>query len=126
MRLSPCRVPAPPCRIFALPRQRRATQLSRMMVRAVANDEVLVHVSGKWVRVPWPAVEVTESLPSRWTVVPRPANAVMIPASWGAHYAVCPRCRHRAPLQGRPETMQCPRCGKLSPVAWDEAYLGRK
>ncbi len=22
-------------------------------VRAVANDEVLVHVSGKWVRVPW-------------------------------------------------------------------------
>ena len=77
-------------------------------VRAVANDEVLVHVSGKWVRVPWPAVEVTESLPSRWTVVPRPANAVMIPASWGAHYAVCPRC------------------GKLSPVAWDEAYLGRK
>src|SRR2546422_4949329 len=76
--------------------------------------------------VPWPAVEVTESLPSRWTVVPRPANAVMIPATWGAHYAVCPRCRHRAPLQGRPETMQCPRCGKLSPVAWDEAYLGRK
>ena len=95
-------------------------------VRAVANDEVLVHVSGKWVRVPWAAVEVTEALPSRWTVVPRPPNAVMIPPSWGPHYAVCPRCRHRAPLQARLETMQCPRCGKLSSVAWDEAYLGRK
>ncbi len=34
-RLGQCRVPAPPCRIFALPRQRRATQLSRMMVTAV-------------------------------------------------------------------------------------------
>jgi hypothetical protein len=95
-------------------------------VRAVANEAVMVHVAGRWVRVPWAAVEVTESLPSRWTVVPRPANAVMIPTSWGAHYAVCPRCRHRAPLQGQPESMQCPRCGKLSPVAWDEAYLGRK
>jgi hypothetical protein len=95
-------------------------------VRALVKDEVLVHVGGKWVRVPWAAVEVSATPPRRWTVVPRPGNAVMLPASWGANYAVCPECRHRAPLQGMPPTMQCPRCGKLSPVAWDEAYLGRK
>jgi len=95
-------------------------------VSALAEGEVLVHVGRHWVRVPWAAVEVSGALPSRWTVVPRPANAVMLPPSWGAHYAVCPRCRHRAALQSAPEAMQCPRCGKSSTVAWDEAYLGRQ
>src|SRR3989441_6262608 len=42
-------------------------------VRAGANDEVLVHVSGKWVRVPWAAGEVAGSLPTRWAVVRRAA-----------------------------------------------------
>jgi hypothetical protein len=95
-------------------------------VSALVGDDVLVRVGGKWVRVPWASVEVTGAPPSRWTVVARPANAVMIPEGWGPYYGVCPRCRHRAALQGVPKVLQCPRCNKRSTVAWEEAYLGRQ
>lgn len=94
-------------------------------VSAVKGAEVLIHVRGTWVHVPWTALEVTGTPPSRWTVVPRPANAVMLPEAWGAHYGVCPRCHHRASLEGAPQSMRCPRCGGLFAVAWDDPYLGR-
>ena len=94
-------------------------------VSAFVRDEVVVHVGRSWLSVPWSAVELTGTQPRRWTVVPRPANAVLLPEDWGAYYAVCPECCHRAPLRGTPETMHCPDCNRLSSVAWDEPYLGR-
>jgi len=85
---------------------------------------VLIRVRGEWMRVPWAALEVTGTEPSRWTVVPRPANVVMLPETWGAHYGVCPRCHYRASLEGAPETMRCPRCFGRFAVAWEEHTLG--
>ncbi len=94
-------------------------------VGAIEGDNVLIRVRGDWVRGPWAALEVTGTEPSRWTVVPRPANVVMLPETWGPHYGVCPRCHYRASLEGAPETMRCPRCFGRFAVAWEEAYLGR-
>jgi len=65
-------------------------------VGAIEGDNVLIRVRGDWVRVPWAALEVTGTEPSRWTVVPRPANVVMLPETWGPHYGVCPRCHYPA------------------------------
>lgn len=94
------------------------------VVSALVKDQVLVRTGGTLVSVPVAAVDLTSTTPSRWTVVPRPLTAVMVPATL-AHYAVCPHCRHRVQLTALPTTLQCSRCGKLAPVAWDEAYLGR-
>ena len=93
-------------------------------VSAIVGGEVLIRVRKLWVRVPWAAVEVSETPPSRWSVVPRPANAVMLPETWGPSYGVCPNCHNRAPFQGAPHTMRCPQCAGLFGVAWDEGYLG--
>ena len=95
-------------------------------VSAFVKDQVVVRLGRAWVSVPWSVVELAGTAPRRWTIVPRPANAVLLPEDWGAQYAVCPQCSHRAPLRGAPATMHCPRCNRLSAVAWDEAYLGRQ
>jgi hypothetical protein len=95
-------------------------------VRNALRDEAVLDVNGKPVSVPQSVIELIDSPPRRWTVVASPANAVLIPANWGTHYVVCPSCRHRAPLQGTPATMRCPRCNEVFGIAWDEAYLGRK
>lgn len=94
-------------------------------VGALTGEEALIRVRGQWVHVPWAVLEVTGTPPSRWTVVPRPANVVMLPETWGPHYGVCPRCHYRASLEGAPQEMRCPRCSGLFGVAWDEEYLGR-
>ncbi|HEV2750558.1 MAG TPA: hypothetical protein VGV12_08560 [Gemmatimonadales bacterium] len=91
-----------------------------------AKDTVVLDVRHKPVTVPRSAVELVGTPPRRWTVVPRPARAVMLPETWGDYYAVCPSCQHRAPLYGIPQTMHCPRCSGLFVVAWDEPYLGQK
>lgn len=90
-----------------------------------AKDEVVLDVRHKPVNVPRSVVELVGTPPRRWTVVARPARAVMLPEPWGDHYAVCPSCQNRAPLHSAPHTMRCPRCGGLFAVAWDEPYLGR-
>src|SRR5690349_5453020 len=95
-------------------------------VTRVVKDDVDVDVHGKLVSVPRSVIELVDTPPRRWTVVPRPPNAVLLPANWGAQYVVCHNCRHRAPLSGAPPAMRCPRCNELFPIAWDEAYLGRK
>ena len=92
-------------------------------VSAIVNGEVLIRVRKTWVRVPWAAVELSDTPPTRWSVVPRPANAVMLPETWGPNYGVCPRCHYRASLHRAPQTMRCPQCVGLFAVAWDEGYL---
>jgi hypothetical protein len=70
-------------------------------------------------------VQVANSPPRRWTVVATPATTRRLPPSVGAQYAVCPSCRDRAPLRGRPERLLCARCRVEFAVAWDEEYLAR-
>ncbi len=95
-------------------------------VVTLASQNVTVEIQRKPVAVPRVLLEILEAPPQRWTVVRRPAQAVRLPASWGDAYGVCPGCRDRASLRGSPATLRCPRCNGLFPVAWEEAYLGRK
>ena len=68
-------------------------------------------------------LQIAQAAPTRWTVVAIPRNALRIPTSWGDRYGVCPGCRGRAPIEGRPITMRCTRCNGLFEVAWNEPYL---
>ena len=91
-------------------------------VMQVATVEVVLDVNAQPVPVLLPFLEITCSPPRRWTVVPRPANAVNMPPGWGAEYAVCPSCRHRQQLTSRPKRMSCESCQIDFAVAWDEHY----
>jgi hypothetical protein len=94
-------------------------------VLSVGADEAVVDVDNAPVRVARTDVEVTETRPNRWTVVPRPRESEKVPESWGEFYAVCPNCAARAPVgRGRPpEEKRCTRCEQSFEVAWDERYL---
>ena len=94
-------------------------------VTTFGAESVAVDVNRTPLLVPRSVVDVVATPPERWTVVPRPAAAARLPASWGEVYAVCPNCRDRALLHGDVESMRCPRCNSLFAVAWDEEYLGR-
>lgn len=87
--------------------------------------EVVLDVNGKPLTVLRSYLHVTSTPPSRWTVVSRPADALQLPAGWGTEYGVCPGCRERAPLEGRPPSRRCPRCNGLFEVAWDERDLAK-
>ena len=81
--------------------------------------EVVLDVRGKQVPVPRPFLEIEPRPPMKWAVVRRPSRAARLPASWGSVYAVCPNCRERAKLEGRPVTLRCVRCNGSFAVAWD-------
>lgn len=68
------------------------------------------------------AVQIVPVHPERWSVVPRPPDAVNLPLSWGSKYAVCPGCSQRAPLKGQWTELVCTRCHGVFPVAWDDPY----
>ncbi len=96
-------------------------------VTATSPSAVAIDVGDESLLVPAAVLELVDRKPSRWTVVPRPLNAsLLLPASWGDCYGVCPNCAHRAPVFRMPNALACPMCGRLFPVAWEEAYLGRR
>ena len=84
----------------------------------------VVDVNRKPVPVVRAFLQLSNTPPRRWTVVPRPQK---VPASVhiGEHYAVCPSCRDRVPLRGRPSRMLCGRCSVEFAVDWDERYLSQ-
>ena len=86
-------------------------------------DEVVVDINRKPVTLPLSLLDLRGGLPRRWTIVPRPTNAVRLPERLGERYGVCPSCKSRAPLRGSPRMMPCPRCRGVFPVGWDEQYL---
>jgi len=93
------------------------------VVRSLGPDEAVLEVDNAAVRVPRDSLEITETRPNRWTIVPRPAAAEKLPESWGYFYVVCPNCAARAPV-GRPSgEKRCTRCEQAFAVAWDERYL---
>lgn len=84
----------------------------------------LVDVKGKSVPVVRAFLQMSNTPPRKWTVVSRPQN---VPRSVqiGERYAVCPSCRDRVPLRGRPGRMPCGHCRVDFAVDWDEHYLDK-
>jgi len=84
--------------------------------------QAIVEVRGRSLEVPSAFLQVIDSPPRTWSVVARPSDAVRLPPrAWGDRYAVCPSCRGRQAIDGRPRTMACQRCGGEFKVAWAEA-----
>jgi len=65
-------------------------------------------------------VDIVATPPQRWSIVPRPSDAVRVPLDWGDWYALCPTCRNRTPIKGHSATLRCPRCAGLFQIAWEE------
>ena len=84
--------------------------------------QAVIDVSGRLLQVPSAFLQIVETPPRQWTVVPRPNDAVRLPSNWGDRYAVCPSCRERQPLNGRPRKMRCSRCQQSFEVDWREVY----
>ncbi len=95
-------------------------------VLSVTALEAVLSVHGKPVTVPRPFLQFRATPPRRWSVVLHPRNPSRLPVSLREGYAVCPSCRHRAPLpKRRTPTKRCPQCATVFQVAWDERYLDR-
>ena len=90
---------------------------------SLGADEAVLDVDNAPVRVARSDLDVTETRPSRWTIVPRPRDAENVPDSWGEVYAVCPNCAARAPVGRPPGQKRCTRCEQAFDVAWGERYL---
>lgn len=73
---------------------------------------------GRSLEVPAAFLQVIDSPPRHWSIVPRPSDAVRVPLSWGDRYAVCPSCNARQPITGHPRRMACGRCRGEFDVAW--------
>jgi hypothetical protein len=91
-------------------------------IRELGPLQSLVEVRGQPVRVPSAFLQIVDSPPRRWTIVTRPSDAVRLPMSWGDRYAVCPSCRDRQPIDGRPTNLRCRRCKGTFEVGWNERY----
>ncbi|HEV8263499.1 MAG TPA: hypothetical protein VGQ06_01010 [Gemmatimonadales bacterium] len=83
----------------------------------------LVDVNRKPVPIVRAFLQVSHTPPRRWTVVATPSTARALPPDLGSQYAVCPSCRDRAALHGRPQRLTCRRCNVEFAVDWDEKYL---
>ena len=85
----------------------------------------VVDVNRKPVPVVRAFLQISNSPPRRWTVVTTPRTARPLAGPLGSQYAVCPSCRDRVPLRGRPSRMLCRRCSVEFAVAWEEHYLAQ-
>jgi hypothetical protein len=92
-------------------------------VTRVSATEITVDVNHRPTSVPRNLMSLHGKPPSAWTVVPRPRDAIRMPASWGDTYAVCPNCRERSRLNDHPASLRCQRCNGFFPVDWNEKYL---
>ena len=90
------------------------------VLRLTASDAVL-DVNERPINVPLPVLRLASRPPGVWEVVPRPPNARSLPTSWGARYAVCPKCRRRSSLPKGPVAMRCTGCGGVFDVGWGES-----
>jgi len=81
--------------------------------------EAVVEVNRRPLSVARTLLQIVQAPPTRWTIVAAPRNAVRVPSSWGARYAVCPGCRERARLEERTTSMRCPKCNGYFDIGWD-------
>src|SRR5438094_8936629 len=52
-------------------------------IRQVGPLQAVLEVRGQPLQVPSAFLQIVETPPRRWTVVPRPDDAVRVPPSWG-------------------------------------------
>src|SRR2546425_11875325 len=83
-------------------------------VTELESLQAILDVNRRRLAIPHYLIEVVSAPPRRWTVVPRPQNARVLPKDWGAAYAVCPSCRERAALRRSEER----RVGKECRSRW--------
>jgi hypothetical protein len=95
-------------------------------VDRLGRDQVVLDVLGERVSLPRRLFQTRFAQPIRWTVVPRPADAIHVPSDWGTRYLVCPACQARAPVSGFPVERPCPSCHAVFPIGWDEHYLKKR
>src|SRR5439155_1597051 len=62
--------------------------------------QAVLEVGGRLLEIPSAFLQVIERPPRRWTVVPRPDDAVHLLRCCDDRYAVCPSCRERQALDG--------------------------
>ena len=90
-------------------------------IHEVGLLQTVLEVNHRPLRVPSAFLQLVETPPRKWTVVPRPAGAVRMPQNW-RQYVVCPSCRERVQLERRPSAIQCPRCNGIFEVGWDQPH----
>jgi hypothetical protein len=86
----------------------------------VTPHAVILDVNHNTRTVPREGVDIVDRPPQHWSIVPRPRDAVHLPANWGDRYALCPACRNRTAIKGHAAMLRCPRCAGLFQIAWDE------
>lgn len=86
----------------------------------LTRTDAVLDVKGKPVSMPRGQLQLSPEPALRWSVVASPKNTARYPTTWGPQYAVCPNCRERAQLQGRPEGMRCKRCNGFFEIAWTD------
>jgi len=88
-------------------------------------DRVSIKMGTRTVDVPRRLVEVRPQRPVFFSVISRPEYRRDAGRSsvhnLGKTYVVCPECRHRFGLFGRPARKDCPGCGHKGEVGWWEA-----
>jgi len=87
-------------------------------VLSTASHAVVLDVRGMPLSVHQSYVELTFARPTSWSIVARPPDAVMMPESWGAWYAVCPGCGAREPVSQVEGTMECTQCDQEFHIDW--------
>ncbi len=92
------------------------------VVNSGKSDLILLNVHRSNVPVPRAFVELSELKPYHWSVVEwmegdRGAGRAT-QENDGLTYGVCPSCRFRAPIAGRPEQITCPECQTAAEVDW--------
>jgi len=90
-------------------------------VLSVSQLEVVVEVHDRPILVARPWVELVAVPPPRWTVIERGATSRRLPGRQSERYAVCPSCRERVPLAGRPPKLRCRRCRGVFEVEREES-----
>jgi len=87
----------------------------------LTRTDAVLDVRGKPLSMPRGQLQLSPEAALRWSVVTSPKNAPRFPTTWGPVYAVCPNCRERAKLEGRPTGMRCHRCNGFFEIAWNDA-----
>jgi hypothetical protein len=91
-------------------------------VVGLSPEQAVLNVGRQPVTVARSVLQIVPVRPPRWSVVPRPRDAINVPLSWGSTYAVCPNCCYRQALQGQATELPCAKCNGVFAVAWDDPY----
>jgi len=91
------------------------------ILEETADGKVVIDVRPKPVRMSRVDVTVRETPPDHWSVVVR--TGVLRPTLGGGNevittYAVCPHCHERQDFGGKPASLKCTRCARVSQVDW--------